>query len=1283
MEKHEVQITIENTGTIVLTNLKLGYSVRHGTTTDLTGWNTTKKKLTIGEQHTYSFYWTPALGDGEQYTISANITGNNFGLTVGPFITQETIEIRDVKKDVGPIDFGLNTEPAALGAEYSNRSQIIHVKVKNFGNYDLTNQFQVEASVYSLPTWQEVWHDTEQFTNPIPANKYRKITFNKPWQPLFSNLYFLNISTGLNNDEKPINDNITVPLGIRDIVDAGILQINNLENGGNYPCEPFGVSTLIGNQGNQNITNDFYVELMINDYPSGNTLFNPSAVQILYAVPGNVSKPGDIKTVVFPPWTYMEGLKPAKVWINISINPFENNGTTSNNDLSILIELKNKTKVDLECLYPNEALLYPDDVTNVSVLVKNTGTEDLDPYILNLTVENMFKEGEFWHNYKVTAAQPILPWNNEVIIELLADWDLKFNTKFELNITLALAASPSVPMASCTRVFEIDGGEVNGTFAGTVFDADDQSGLEDIKVRVYTTGFYKKLINSTVTDSNGKYSVSAPGKQWGTEYSVEVNDADNYWWSDASKTKKLYSGRETELNLTTIRKPTGTLKGMVTLASPTGAPEAKQDWSGTTITVENTPISISPDASGNFEVELVAEVVNISSAKPNFHNARIEYVTILEDQTETVELILVEAWAVSVTPSHHAYEVNSRTYIIAEFDSPLDKTTIKPSSFSLKDASGTLVPGITKDNFTFAKDDKVCRLKPPGRLRYNTTYKIELTAQILTNTSSTALHRKWSSTFQTAQGLGTVVGRCAYYWSQMPLKGINVTLNDLSGFKSETDSDGYFIIENIPTGEHEINVSMEGYDPIIRKIMIYPEIITWENFTFDDGLPVPSLWGENQFGRTILIDDNTTDPIKIDSKFNLTSILPLDPESVNSETIKIIEKSSGDAVSYKSITSSNNNLKFKLTLAKNLKFDTVYQVIYTRELRTIDYREIFWKDYLYTEFRTETRYPLVGPSVYPPNNAVNIPIDITIIVEFLIGMNRSSVESAINSSFQITNFAWSNFNMTLILHHDAFDHFTPYTISLFPGMRSESGVYQLLDYVNISFVTISGIVQYLLGPVLDTSGNPLKGVSLVIFDSAGTDLRSSVTDDNGYANFYFESRLEPGNYSVKFIKSGYKTVSWEISIGQDGELRLDTDPPTLAKEKDKTGSGLGSLEVLIVALVIIMIILLYLIIFKLKPGGKDEDAQSRSFKERMYGLFKREKPSGTPPVKTAHEQRGKDRSQVSKLSKVPDAAGRVEKGQEGSVQTRDKTKREPTKTMEPTRPFTGSLVDKLKDDRKK
>jgi hypothetical protein len=59
------------------------------------------------------------LGDGEQYTISANITGNNFGLTVGPFITQETIEIRDVKKDVGPIDFGLNTEPAALGADRS------------------------------------------------------------------------------------------------------------------------------------------------------------------------------------------------------------------------------------------------------------------------------------------------------------------------------------------------------------------------------------------------------------------------------------------------------------------------------------------------------------------------------------------------------------------------------------------------------------------------------------------------------------------------------------------------------------------------------------------------------------------------------------------------------------------------------------------------------------------------------------------------------------------------------------------------------------------------------------------------------------------------------------------------------------------------------------------------------------------------------------------------------------------------------------------------------------
>lgn len=1187
-QTHEVLITVQNTGSITLTNLNLSYSVKRGIVTELQGMNKSKKKLMISEEFTYSFFWTPSKGNGEIYTINISATSKNFGSLMEPVFEEETITIRNVKFDVGPINYELDSKPASPWNEYANQTQIVNALVNNYGNFELSTPFNVSAAIYSFPTFQELWSDSKTCSQTISPNQMCKIKFDKPWTPLNPNIFIINISTDLLDDDKPDNDNITSQLGIMDIVDAGIFKISNLEDGGVYPVIPFSVNARIKNTGNLNFTTNFSVELKIKSYPSGLTIFNPTPQQIPGAGPGSIEEPGTITNIVFPPWIYAENLTDGRFSVNLSINPFEINGSAVNNEFSIIIELKNFTEIHVECEKPKAGLHYRDDLKDVTVKITNSGTIDLKPYILNLTVKNLYKPGEAWQDLAVTPEQSPLPWNNWALVEVLDEWPLGFNTKFSLNITLKLSSELGVPVAWCTRTIEIDGSEKNGTISGYVFDLDEQRYLENIKINIYSTGYVIELVNFTTTNIHGYYSIILPGSPEGTKYSVTTTEEDNYWWYEKSFNRKSFSGRNTMLNITLASRPVGRLEGVVNLIAPDGVPEVKEDWTGTNLSVEDTPISFSTDNLGNFEAEVVADVVNITATKDNFKTARLEYITILPNTTESVELDLIESWSVKVAPKNGAVDLDPYLMVNAEFDKAIDKTTIKPSTFDLLDTNDNRVSGLSVNSYNFSKNSKICRMKLPVRLYYNSTYKIKLTKKILTTEGSPALHRTWESEFSTALGLGIMMGRCTDFWTDSPIVSVNINITDLPGFSTYSDNKGVYFLENIPIGEHWVNVSLKGYPPQILKIIVKPEIITWANFTFEKGVPIPNLWGEDEFGRLTLINEELTHRIKIDVKFNLTSSFSLDPTTVNSNTIKIIEKSKTEPIEFKNVTSSNNNLKFLLVPEKDLKYNTLYQIYFGPDLRKFGGPGLFLKDYYYGEFETESRHSLDGPSFFPRDKSVNIPIDTKIFIEFPVSMNQTSVEKSINASFNIIDYIWSDFNMTLKLKYDELEHFTEYTISLLPGMISESGGYSLFGYVNISFTTILGFIEYVFGPIIDNSGQPVVNASLVILDSEEVRVSSSFTNESGYAKFLFRSKLETGNYTIKIIKNNYKTETWELVIDSDGEPVLISEPPVLVKKKDKSEDEFSiALVVLIVVLIIIMILMLYLIKLKIKPKDKD------------------------------------------------------------------------------------------------
>jgi hypothetical protein len=478
---------------------------------------------------------------------------------------------------------------------------------------------------------------------------------------------------------------------------------------------------------------------------------------------------------------------------------------------------------------------------------------------------------------------------------------------------------------------------------------------------------------------------------------------------------------------------------------------------------------------------------------------------------------------------------------------------------------------------------------------------------------------------------------------------------------------------------------LPGFTGFQGAVKVAPETITWVNFTFNDPRPVPSVWGYNKGDRKVLIKPGMVDQIRVDSNFTLTSTIPLNPLTISSDSVKIVNTDDGTTVKYSNVIASNNNLNFIIYPSSELEYDTKYQIKFGRSMRTLDNRELFWKDHVYAEFSTAARRPLQNIAVDPPNKAVNVPIDKIIVIEFPVAMDKASVQRSINTTFQLTGYNWTDFNMTLVLEHEDFEYFTAHTISLLPGMVSVSGVYSLLEFVNVSFTTISGIVTYELGPFVDKSGKEISDASIVWLDGDGEVLRSSITNDQGFATFYFESKLAPGNYTLQFIKQGYKSIYWEITIAEDGEP-INTEPPVIPKKSEpEDGPGvmeLAATAAIISILVVILVILLYLVVLKGRkqqrgePEDEDEGkSEGKGIMDKLLGAMFRAKGGELEDKQTGVEKE-KEEEKVKKVEK--------EKDKKELTQPAQATKPEPPKKLdkveskENIKPSTEDLMNKIK-----
>jgi hypothetical protein len=262
----------------------------------------------------------------------------------------------------------------------------------------------------------------------------------------------------------------------------------------------------------------------------------------------------------------------------------------------------------------------------------------------------------------------------------------------------------------------------------------------------------------------------------------------------------------------------------------------------------------------------------------------------------------------------------------------------------------------------------------------------------------------------------------------------------------------------------------------------------------------------------------------------------------------------------------------------------------------------------------------------PKDNEVNVPINSIVSISFPTTMNRTSVEDLISASFNITAFSWYDENSTVHLEHQSFDYFKVYSITLNPGIISSNGLYHLTEKINISFTTLSGLIEQVFGPIVDPDGKSIASASVIIYDSNGLFLKSSMTNSTGHAKFYFESPLEPGNYSLTIMKKGYKVTKWRFNINNTGGIEFDSPLPRLEKTGEAEGWSILLIAgiVIIIILITIFIVSMYFIMFKKKPETgepTDETPTKTTTKTTTKPPHKPGLPSPEPSKKT--ELKGK------------------------------------------------------------
>lgn len=1175
-KSHTLEINLKNTGDVYLEDLNVSYQIyKQGGIVELEGYKVTSIDLTPGATTDdtggpITFTWNPSEINNwyviNVTIIKASVFGDMKFISISE--TGLNVTIKEIKNKVEPVDYGLFQFRAAEhnGAwPYTNTN--VTVTVKNLGNVNFNTDFNVEATIYNT-TGAQKWTDNKT-GNGLNAGTELSVIL-KSWKPDADGLWTIKMQTNVSG----IFTNLSMPLLIQNVTDGNVVKILNYKNGTTYANESIEAKVMVKNSGNKKILVDYKAKLEIREKIS-NALMFQEILTIPKIVGNNIITPGNSAQVNFSAWNASNGIKEGDYWLNVTLeNAKEVNGTSINNMTFIMIHIENTTSLEVAITQPETDGRYPHNSTyrTVKAVVTNTGTQPANGYNLTLSIVDDNSGMEIF-NDQINRSSVLGAGSSSS--HTFATWPDVYNGNFTYTVSVKFTTK-TVIEHSVERKIVFAGGPDWGNVTGMV--TSNSVGLKDVMVGVLEDGM---LIEFDETDANGNYKVTnIPADTTpGTIYNVS---AYKYGYPEKwNNNVAVINGKETtgiDFELGGLL-PMGNITGTVTIIEG-GMKNPSLNYTTVQISVEGTPLSVNPDVAGNFVINsVVAGKVNVSATKNNFQPDWDDNVQVIAGQNVSVDLTLVEDWAIEVIPAHQAVDVPINTKIKVTFETDINRTTVNSTTFIVTDKDSNLM-GDASDSaqLVWASNNKSFEFKPAGGLAYGENYLIKLTTGVKTPVGAKAVHRNWKSTFTTEIITAPVSGFVVDDESGDPISGANVKVGSTT---TQTGSDGSYTLNvQVPALNVSVVASAPYYKTGSLKENDFAEGVVYRNFNI-------SLKRDIKITVKVEINDDNTVVNHLVTLKNVdtdTLILVVFGEPIELSTLTLTLKTAAGTVVNGNSTYDDATTTLTFDPLEELDTETTYKLAITDSLENETGVKILSWDVTWT-FETLETLKYWSALEYAPKGA-EVALSDPVTVTFNEPMNTSSVESAFSISPLVAGgtFAWNANGTKFTWTHDGFDAGETYTVQILYTATTQLDEIGMLNHT-WTFSTVKPPSSFKIGPITDKDGKPMDYAEVTITDENGDIVYGGKTDAEGYITFTSDEGLEPGNYTVKVSKYGYQPETFNFEVDDDGTIIPGYDMPEMKKSESKEEEPIWAYLVMIILIVLIIVFL----IMALMPKKRAEE----------------------------------------------------------------------------------------------
>ncbi len=1213
-QTYQIVVFIENIGEMKLNDLNISLEIEYNSVIYEQNFTLELTSLSIGEEDTVQFTWDN-LFDDTIYNIFLKVSAMAFSKEINDtFVSQ--VHIQTVSNSIRFISFSLWNETEVKPA-YDKHSNlpiyplywhewygVSHMNytpeftIRNSGNQPITGPLTIQASCYDyFFSGNAFWQDSKEILNSgilYPGFEIN-VLFESSTPLGGSNLSLgtkmLNV-TGLYM-------NTSFLFNITDIRNIGVMQISNYQEENTYNPYIDYIDVKLMNNGNLNLT-DWWIDLYltIEDH-SGKSLYsNYTWIDGWY-----IHEPGSSSRYSFYVWDLLD---PGKYYFNVSISPSDeiNNSQFFDNFYSISLYLDNITSSDIEIISPISGQYHVNDINDLEIVanVVNIGTLDLFPtaYHLNASYENL-DTGEKWINKTNIFVMGGIP-QDESLETSLGFWFPWINYNADFKLTVTLSETLGVIIDSTFIYITLAGGDLNGTVTGKISLGNFS------KPRIIVTAYTgTTLIKSVSTASSGDYQMSLLGSPGGINYTIAVLASDNYWYYDAEiKDIVVMSGRASvDVDIALTEKPTGNLNGTVNLMPMKGGPELEgtQDVTESMVIVNDTPIQVYPNATGWFDVIVVAVTINVSAHMTNFKSDFNDNIIIMANENVTVNLTLYEDWSVMVIPGHKDIHVPTDTAIMVNFNEEVNQSSVNSSTFMVTDKLDNVIGDVDNSSqLVWIPDSKCFEFNPVGGLEGGIEYKIVLTTNIQNKSGSPILHREWESIFTTELIFGIIQGYVIDANIGVPIDGVTIKVGDA---ETETNVNGQFSLELTP-GIYSITGKKDLYipDELTDIEVLAGESTLNVNLTLKPIINIDISVFVNS--KEILMNPESEPIYGVDLD---TEILMKFKEYIEIETLNLKLMDSSKSVvegetKYNATTQSATFTPISALIKDEDYTLIIFDSVKNETNNTILPRNVSW--YFYTYIPDY----IVKVTFNPSDGAVDQELDVEVKITFSHAMDKLTTEAAITSTFTITNFNWSEDDKSVVLEHDNFEYNKSYVVSISNAGKSIDG--NKTEIASIKFTTIKkdgGKLFSIIIPVMDENKKPINGAKGEL--QIGNKKYISYSE-NGVLTFQIpQEDWVAGNWTVTISNEGYKDLQFDIELTDTpGIYKLPEEIPRMEKEEidDKTKGDEDQSNMLlivgIIAMVIIIIVLLliFLLITKSRKRKEEELEEEEIIREPDRGI---------------------------------------------------------------------------------